>query len=416
MVDSVTHRFRLLQFIAILALGSIGCKSEAARTAAALPIAGNADAQVACERALNASAPHPVATLPPPEEAWTISAPEEIGAIAGLDVDRGARRMVLFDYMNAHITELTMDGHVVRSFGQEGQGPGDLEVNPMLGGLRTNRLVLMGDSAVAVADMRYVKLFDRQGTLRRQWLMDTTSASSPFDLSLARLNDSVLLSPYSGRWHGPRSDMASRTLLQLLQLPAGTGRANPSPYLRLRNNLAVFDSLHVGSSDLPYRNAYGRSWGAAPHQLDFISWRIFGVCSAAPDGTIRALGRPAVDRYPVDAEERERVLKEDFGGGHTRLPMIGKTGTELYEGHWPALGPVYLDLVVAHDSSGAIWATRRDNTGRQIVDVYGKDGYVGSFERAFTGRVAVLFGDEAVVVDGRNLRITGYRWRALFHQ
>jgi hypothetical protein len=50
------------------------------------------------------------------------------------------------------------------------------------------------------------------------------------------------------------------------------------------------------------------------------------------------------------------------------------------------------------------------------VDVYGKDGYVGSFERAFTGRVAVLFGDEAVVVDGRNLRITGYRWRALFHQ
>ena len=361
-----------------------------------------------CEQTLDTIRRAQPVALVPPQPVFRISLPTEVGTVFAAAWDSVRGRVVVLDPLNARVIELDTAGRVRHSFGQEGDGPADLRFTPLLRYFATNRLVLIGDTALAIADSRTVKVFDRRGNLRGRWVLDSTASNSPFDMSIALLDDTTLVAPISGRYNGA-PDMNSRTLLRFLRLPWARADSTPSTWATLRHSFAALDSFTGTPPQQPYRMGYKRSWGAADGMLTFVSWNQFGVCKIDTDGSVAWAASPKVDRFPVDGDERERVLMEDFNGGTKELPFVGKTGTELYADRWPSVGPVYQDLVVSQGGDFVAWATRRAPHGRFMVDVFRANGYIGSFEPPFDGAVAALAGDIALVVDHDRQEIVAYR-------
>jgi hypothetical protein len=332
--------------------------------------------QAQCELSLDSTSPLAVRELAAPAIAWQFQLPETVGSLAGLDWDSTSGVLYGLDPLNAHIVSISKEGQVLSSFGRSGQGPGDLDFGP-ISRMRTTRLILAGDSAIAIADLHDVKLFSRKGDLKWTVIVDTNGAGSPFDLGLAMSQAGEVVVSETGKMKLAATDMTTRKALDLVALQPRDSRVVQRRLLRLNNSFATLDSFARMPPKQPYRDSYRRSWGLNADGVTFISWKRFGVCRATLDGDLSASILLAAKPLEIDDAERSRVLKEELGGADALQPFLNVTGKEVYEGRWPTHGPVYQDFLV--DENGRAVAMRRVQGGEQEIDVYSRTGYLGSF-------------------------------------
>jgi hypothetical protein len=329
--------------------------------------------------------------------------PASVANLAGLDWDSTNHQLIGLDPLNSQVVTLSTGGELLGNFGQAGQGPADFDFGP-IAALRTTRLALLGDSAIAVADLRTVKLFSRSGQLKWRTVVDSIGGGSLFDLSLAVTNTAHVIASETGKMHFNSRNPGNQTALALVDLRPNAREVAQDTILTLRNSYAALDSFSGRPRPQPYRDSYHRSWGIAGNQVIFVSWKRFGICRADLAGRLLGVVRLQADRIQVDAQERERVLNEEQGGGDHELPFLHITGRAYYEGRWPEVGPVYQDIVIAHN--GLTWAIRRTAAGR-AVDAYSVAGYDGSFPIAEGVGVAMLRSDLAVMLLSGEAKVIG---------
>jgi hypothetical protein len=332
--------------------------------------------QAQCERSLDSASSLVVRQLAEPAIAWQFQLPETVGSLAGLDWDYKSEVLYGLDPLNAQIVSISRDGQVLSSFGRGGHGPADLDFGP-ISRMRTTRLILAGDSAIAVADLHDVKMFSRKGDLEWTVIVDTNGAGSPFDLGLAMSHAGEVVVSETGKMKFAATDMTTRKALDLIALQPQGSRVVQRRLLRLNNSFATLDSFVRMPPKQPYRDSYRRSWGLDADGVTFISWKHFGVCRATLDGHLTGSTLLAATPLVIDDAERSRVLKEELGGADARQPFLNVSGRQVYEGHWPSHGPLYQDLLV--DEKGRAVAMRRLQGGKQEIDVYSRTGYLGSF-------------------------------------
>jgi hypothetical protein len=267
-------------------------------------------------------------------------------------------------------------GRQVETFGQLGEGPGDLNLRNMAGG--TNRLALLDGGSIVVTDVRHTKVFSREGLLR-QWIkVDSLSTLDRFDMQVFPLGRTSFIATRTGKQHGGANeqDLEDRTRLTLVRVDLSTDPPTLHNLGFLRNSYVLMQPAVPFPGYQAYRASYRRSWGGFTTGAVAVSWKRFGVCYFDWTGKVAAAHSLDAKRLRVDARERERVLKEEMGtSGH--VPFQKATAEELYGDHWPLEGPLYVDVV--SDRDGTTWAFRRTQNDGRMVDVYGPSGYRGSF-------------------------------------
>lgn len=360
-------------YLALLPLVAIACRGPADHVAASQFAS---DWQVVCEAALDTATPAPIRTISAPEQRRQLL-PDLAGSIIGVAYDSVSHRLLVIDHGASSVLELELDakGKTLRTFGRDGDGPGEFRFDQP-GGYRGNRLVLLGDSAFAVLDARAVKLFTRSGQFIGSSVVDSTIGGSYEDASLAYAGAAGLITTRTGRWRYDASDPARQSRLDLVAVEFDGEHSTQRLLGSLQNSTAA--PGQQGEGPVPYRHAYHRSWGFGAEQIVAISFRRFGVCRFDLSGHLLRADALDAKRLEIDDAERQQVLDEEQGGGHAVMPFIHVTGEEYYRGHWPDAGPLYTDLVVSTD--GSAWARRRMPHGDAVVDVYSPTaGYAGSF-------------------------------------
>lgn len=334
-----------------------------------------------------------------PETAWTVSQAlsigsldgpeaEQFGQILGVDVDDEGRVYVL-DGQSSEVRVFDADGQHLRTFGEPGQGPGQLA--RALGGV-----FLVGDR-VLVPDLQNqrVSTFSTDGEALASFRLDFT-AGVPI------------------RWDGP---VAGRLVAQRRVLQVGDSAAGPAgdPIVALDSEGTVTDTLLI----LPPGESLNLSGGGP-------SFRFFApepIWDAGPDGRIasgmnaefriemRAPGgvlervvvlpreaRPVTerDRQVLLDAVREAAMDQGAPPQAVELMLSSATFADSY--------PFFASLLVGPE--GTLWAQRvrtgneltggaeeatfdPQDLGSTVWDVFDAEGrYLGEVE--FSGRFQPL--------------------------
>lgn len=333
------------------------------------------DWQTTCEAALDTATPAPINTVSTAEHRRELT-PDLAGSITGMAYDSVSHHLLVIDHGASSVIELDQQGKTLRTFGRDGDGPGEFRFDQP-GGYRGNRLVLLGDSAFAVLDARAVKLFTRNGRFIGSAVVDSNIGGSYEDASLAYAGAAGLITTRTGRWrYDGTGDSVRQARLDLVTVQFDGKHSTQRLLGSLQNSTAAPGQQSEGA--IPYRGAYHRSWGYGAGEIVAVSFRLFGICRFDLAGHLQRADALAAKRLEMDAAERQQVLDDEQGGGHTVMPFIHVTGEEYYRGHWPDAGPLYTDIVVSPD--GTAWARRRMPHGKAVVDVYSPTaGYQGTF-------------------------------------
>jgi len=152
-----------------------------------------------------------------------------------------------------------------------------------------------------------------------------------------------------------------------------------------------------------------RLWDSNADGIVLYQFTGYGVCYFDADGALRAAYRRPIQGYPVDEDERRRVMTEAYGADHSRpLPFLNQSAEEVFRDRWPVVGPFYTDIVTS--DAGETWLLRRVSSTRVRTDVFSLErGYIGTFDSYRERLPRRLFGSHGVDIseEGTDLVIYG---------
>lgn len=325
---------------------------------------------------------------------WTLNPTPPLGRVVGLAWDNNTSRIIAADNTVSEIAILDSLGGRLGTIGRYGQGPGDIDIRNMAGG--TNRIALMPSGAIAVQDVRHLKVFAPDGQLLHWLQVDSATTLARFDMELLATGDGDLIAVRSGKQHNGTDAFEERTTLTLVRVRLGGAAPAVSELGKLANSYVMLKPTEPFPGYQPYRRAYRRSWGGFPLGIVAQSWKRFGVCYFDWAGNVVAAHSLDATRLRVDAAEKERVLLAEMGGPGP-VPFLHTSAEDLYQENWPQEGPLYTDIVVRED--GTAWALRWTSAAQQMIDVFTPGAYVGSFRAAGGGLPFLLRDSMAFSID-----------------
>lgn len=358
-------------------------------------LSSSIDWQSACEDRLNSAPQSKERSYPLMlKHRWRINPSPPLGRVVGLAWDQTRSRIVVADNSVSEISILDTLGRRLGTIGRYGEGPGDIDLRNMDGG--TNRLTLLSDGAIAIADVRHLKVFAPNGQLKHWLKVDSGSTLDRFDMQLEATGQGELIAVRTGKQHIASLDFDERTRLTLVRVENTSRTPTMTAVGELRNSYSMLKPSDPFPGYQPYRRGYRRSWGTYSSGVVAQSWKHFGLCYFDWTGEVIAAHAVSARRIQVDAAERERVLKAEMGGPGP-VPFLHTTAEALYRDNWPKEGPLYVDVVARED--GLVWALRWTPELGQIIDVFSLNGYLGSFAPKLGGLPVLLRGSLAFAID-----------------
>lgn len=315
---------------------------------------------------------------------WHLQPAESLANIHGLDWDPTSNTLAVLDVRLGQVSVVDTLGSVQQQFGRFGRGPGEFGSFLPLGAFTTNRLAVLREG-FAVADLRSIYWYGRDGQYQSTLRKYRTPLVGTYDVHLAHL-DGALIASESGKGNLYSSDRDIRTALSveaIVPKRPGSWRG----VLALRNGWVHLEEILGYPEQRPYLNSHRRTWDANGAFLVALSYDHFGLCFF--DASSLLIASYALDLEPdrVDAAERERELRRHVRDPDVRLPFIGVSQRQRFEGKWPKRTPFYLDVVLGSDSIA--WAMRR-SADSAVADLYHlRTGYRGSF-RLPDGRLPAI--------------------------
>jgi hypothetical protein len=304
---------------------------------------------------------------------WHLQPAEYLANIHGVDWDPTTNTLAVLDVRLGRVTVMDTLGSVQQQFGRLGRGPGEFDFLP-LSAFTTNRLAAFPEG-FAVADVQSIYWYGRDGKYQSTLRTYGTGLVGTYDVHLAHL-DGALVASESGKGDLGSNDRDVRTALSVGAIVPNR-RDSWRGVLALRNGWVHLEEIVGYPEQRPYMNSHRRTWDANGAFLVALSYDHFGLCFF--DASSLLVASYTLDLQPdrVDAAERERELRRHVRDPDARLPFIGVSQRQRFEGKWPERTPFYLDVVLGSDSIA--WAMRRSGDSA-IADLYHlRTGYRGSF-------------------------------------
>jgi hypothetical protein len=312
-------------------------------------------------------------------------------------------RIVVTDGQVKEVRIFGPDGRHIRTFGGEGEGPGEFRMGP--------DLVLAGPDTLLAWDPRAWRMswFDDQGTLLRTQslgpaLRERTLPGRILHSVTWRLapDGSLLLVGDEMQWEGergwstqpvvlfPSTDEWSGPAIEIGEFPSRS-------YTTVQQRLVLTHPFGSVSSIAFHPDPF------AVHVSDPECWQVTGF---GPDGGVQAIFRAAVPRLPITPDLME-IVRDSFAVRASRNPVVSSPeafSSALAQFDIPdsisAIGAMHTD------TEGNLWVLRRTSRyqpDEPLADVLDPDGrWLGTvrlpdgIERVLsigTGNLIVLWRD-----------------------
>jgi len=299
-------------------------------------------------------------------------------------------RIVVTDGQVKEVRIFGPDGRHIRTFGGEGEGPGEFRMGP--------DLILAGPDTLLAWDLRAWRMswFDEQGTLLRTQSLGPALRDRPLPGRSAgrgtwRLapDGSLLLVGYEMQWEGergwstqpvvlfPSTDEWSGPAIEIGEFPSGS-------YTTVQQRLVLTHPFGIASSIAFHPEPF------AVHVSDPECWQ---VTRFGPDGEVQAVFRAAVPRLPITPDLME-IVRDSFTVRAPRNPVVSSPEAFLealtqldMPDSIPAIGAVHTD------TEGNLWVLRRTSRyqpDEPLADVLDPDGTWLGTVRLRDGVVRVL--------------------------
>jgi hypothetical protein len=297
------------------------------------------------------------------------------GFLWGAQWNPAAKTLSFFEAAESRLTILDSLGNVRSTIGRGGSGPAEFRLSPVYVGSR-QRFRFGDNGHVLALDDRYGHVF-AAGRQTQEVTFGDAQGALATDASVARIGNGWIVSMANRR----AAEGASRSIVRLyLVRDSGGPRQDARQFATVRNVLSKWPVTNGSQPDMPYDDAYRRTWDAAGRSLAVLSYRRFAMCAGDLDDSAswRAW---SVDARPreVTSAERDRLLKARFGATSGPIPMMGGLVEEYFKDRWPKTAPFYYDVTSLNDSTFA--AVRLDDDGGVTADLMSVHrGYQGSMK------------------------------------
>ncbi len=310
-----------------------------------------------CERSLLAQdGEHVVPLAAPLRIRWHVRSSEPLSLIGGIDWHPEEELLAVLDMMLSRVIVMDTLGVTRLTFGREGPGPGELNfVGLAMRGTARNRLAAFPEG-FALADSRGIQWYARNGKYLATLQTYRTPLVATYDVHLARAYDRLLASR-SGKGDVNSSDPHVRTMLSVEGVVPDDS-STWTTVLALRNSWVQFAGLDMRGypAQRPYLNSHGRTWDGNGGLLVAISYDRYGVWFFGESAALYSSFAVKLAPRKVDRAERERELRRHTLDPDEKLPFLGVSQRQLFEGKWATYMPRYIDVVLGSDSTA--WALR----------------------------------------------------------
>lgn len=329
---------------------------------------------------------------------------ETFAEVAGVAFD-GAGNLYVLDAYARRVVVVDGDGELVRTVGQEGEGPGELQ--------RPSSLAVFDDGSMAVLDVDKLHAFDADGRFTNSAPVAAVRLGGVllFGATVHPLPDSrvLLVSPATARSLPPgvvmfgadSTEFEEGLPLNVLSLDGGDSHVlfrawEPPPPAPGKMEVLQSEGGNAAGVFVGGLRAFEPKLHVAPLSNGWVAVADstdYAVKIVAADGSVAGVVErpilPVVVTEALRQRERERRLREldEDGGGPRLLDVVDDTtARNLHERNIELLqfmdeAPVIRDMAV--DRADRLWIARTgaDGLGDGPVDIVAMDGgYVGTLE------------------------------------